>query len=126
MHTVLLVDDEPSLRRALRRVFEHGGFRVEEAGSAEEALRSCDASSGKAIDAVVSDVLMPDTNGLAFYDQLVNRAPTLADRVVFLTGAAGDPKVLVPVEQRGVPILSKLDDLQLVVDAVRVALLRRR
>ena len=44
---------------------------------------------------------------------------------MFLTGAASDNAVHVPLEQRGVPLLHKLDDPQLVVDAVRLALLRR-
>ena len=62
---------------------------------------------------------------LEFYDQLLEVAPDLANRVVFLTGAARDPRVHGPIEQRGVPLISKMDDLRLVVDAVRLALLRR-
>ena len=95
----------------------------------------CEAASGKraletiagdsAIEAVVSDFVMPEVNGLDFYDLLVVQEPHLRQRVVFLTGAAGDPAVHHPLEQRGVPLLNKLDDPQLVVDAVRVALLRR-
>jgi CheY-like chemotaxis protein len=121
--TVLLVDDEASIRRALRAFFERGGLSVVEAASAPEALRALDGNS--VIDAVVSDVLMPEVSGLAFYDQLIARAPRLARRVVFLTGAARDPAVHAPIEQRGVPLLYKLDDFRLVVDAVRVALLRK-
>jgi hypothetical protein len=45
--------------------------------------------------------------------------------VVFLTGAARDPEVHGPIEARGVPLISKLNDYRLVVDAVRVALLVR-
>lgn len=123
MKTVLIVDDEPSIRRALRAFFERAGFRVEEAGSATAALAHL--ANGGAADSVVSDVLMPEINGLAFYDRLLEVAPDLANRVVFLTGASGDPRVHGPIEQRGVPLLSKTDDLRLVVDAVRVALLRR-
>ena len=121
--TVLIVDDEPSMRRALRAFFERAGFAVEEAGSARAALDG--VAGGQQVDAVVSDVLMPEINGLAFYDSLLEHTPELADRVVFLTGASGDPRVHRPIEQRGVPLLSKTDDLRLVVDAVRVALLRR-
>jgi len=121
--TVLIVDDEPSMRRALRAFFERAGFGVEEAGSAAAALEH--VAGGRPADAVVSDVLMPEVNGLAFYDRLLEVAPELAHRVVFLTGASRDPRVHGPIEQRGVPLLSKLDDLRLVVDAVRVALLHR-
>ncbi len=54
----------------------------------------------------------------------VRRAPHLRDRVVFLTGAARDPSVHRSLEQRGVPLIYKLDDLQIVLDAVRLTLLR--
>ncbi len=111
------------MRRAMRAFFEKGGFRVEEAASAAEALRHI--GEGKPADAVVSDVLMPEINGVDFYDRLMEIAPQLLHRVVFLTGAARDPRVHGPIEQRGVPLISKMDDLRLVVDAVRVALLRR-
>ena len=111
------------MRRALRAFFERSGFAVVEAASALAALEHIRA--GHKADGVVSDVLMPDVNGLAFYDQLVALAPALAHRVVFLTGAARDPKVHTPIEARGVPLLSKMDDLRLVVDAIRVAVLTR-
>jgi CheY-like chemotaxis protein len=121
--TILLVDDEPSMRRALRAFFERSGFTVAEAPSAADALRH--VRLGRPADAVVSDVLMPELGGVEFYDQLRQLSPVLAHRVVFLTGAARDPRVHGPIEQRGVPLISKLDDLRLVVDAVRLALLRR-
>ncbi|HWA59006.1 MAG TPA: response regulator [Gemmatimonadales bacterium] len=123
MNTILVVDDEASIRRALRNCLERAGFGVEEAASGREALAH--VASGRPADAVVSDVLMPEINGLAFYDELVEISPELASRVVFLTGASADPRVHGPIEQRGVPLLSKTDDLRLVVDAVRVALLHR-
>jgi CheY-like chemotaxis protein len=107
----------------MRAFLERAGFAVVEARSATEALRHVD--QGGPADAVVSDVLMPEVNGVAFYDRLMEIAPQLANRVIFLTGASRDPRVHGPIEQRGVPLISKMDDLRLVVDAVRVALLRR-
>ena len=94
-----------------------------EAASAAQALEYLGAS--RPADAVVSDGLMPEVSGVVFYDRLRDAAPQLANRVVFLTGAAPDPRVHGPIEQRGVPLISKMDDLRLVVDAVRLALLRR-
>jgi DNA-binding NtrC family response regulator len=123
MATVLLVDDESSVRRALRKIFEQGGLTVREADSGRDALETI-ATDGD-IEAVVSDFLMPEINGLDFYDALVARAPHLRHRVVFLTGAARDPMVHNPVEQRGVPLINKLEDLQIVLDAVKLALLRK-
>ena len=121
--TVLIVDDEPSVRRALRRLLELKGISVVEAGSAAAALAV--AAGTSAVDAVVSDVVMPGVSGLDFYDELTRRAPHLAGRVVFLTGAADLRSVHDPIEARGVPLLSKMDDLSLAVDAVMIALLNR-
>lgn len=123
MTTVLVVDDEPSMRKALRAFLERAGFAVVEADSSAAALRRF--SQGPGADAVVCDVLMPGESGIAFYDALLEHSPALANRVVFLTGAASDPRVHAPIEQRGVPLISKIDDLRLVVDAVRLSLVRR-
>jgi CheY-like chemotaxis protein len=121
MATVLVVDDEESVRRALQKILERGGMSVITSASAAAALSLVDG--GRKVDAVVSDVLMPEMSGLAFYDELIRRSPALSGRVIFLTGAANDPAIHTPIEQRGVPLISKIDDLMLVLDAVRVSLL---
>ena len=123
MKTVLLVDDESAVRGALRKIMEKDGLTVREAASARAALDTIAADTQ--IAAVVSDFLMPEINGLDFYDALISIAPHLKDRVVFLTGAARDPMVHNPLEQRGVPLINKLEDLHIVVDAVKLALLRK-
>lgn len=122
MPTVLVVDDEAFMRSAVRKILERGGMSVVEAASATEALGLLGATGE--VDAVVSDILMPGMSGLTFYDTMIRQSPGLSGRVVFLTGAARDPAIHGPVEQRGVPLLSKVDDLMLVLDAVRLATLR--
>jgi CheY-like chemotaxis protein len=122
MPTVLLVDDESAIRGALRKIFERGGLAVLEADSGRDALETL--AGDPAIAAVVSDFMMPELDGLDFYDALVARAPHLRNRVVFLTGAARDPTVHQPLEERGVPLINKLEDLSIVLDAVRLVLLR--
>src|SRR5580765_4917009 len=123
MATVLLVDDESAVRRALRKIFEKGGLTIREADSGSGALDVI--ATDLDIAAVVSDFLMPGINGVDFYDALVAAAPHLKNRVVFLTGAARDPMVHNPLEQRGVPLINKLEDLHIVLDAVKLALLRK-
>ena len=122
MATVLLVDDEKPIRSALRKILEQSGLAVREANSGRAALEALDDDSS--IAAVVSDFIMPELDGLDFYDALVARCPHLRNRVVFLTGAARDPTVHQPLEDRGVPLINKLDDLSIVLDAVRLVLLR--
>lgn len=120
--TVLLVDDEGAVRSALRKIFERGGLSVREAQSGRDALETI--ADDPSISAVVSDFIMPELDGVDFYDALVARSPHLRNRVVFLTGAARDPTVHRPLEDRGVPLINKLEDLSIVLDAVRLVLLR--
>ena len=122
MATVLLVDDEQPVRSALRKILEQSGLAVREANSGRVALEAL--ADDSSIAAVVSDFIMPELDGLDFYDALVARSPHLRNRVVFLTGAARDPTVHQPLEDRGVPLINKLDDLSIVLDAVRLVLLR--
>jgi two-component system, OmpR family, response regulator MprA len=58
---VLVVDDEPQLRRALERALKLEGYEVELAADGEEALESVGA---RPHDAMVLDVLMPKRDGL--------------------------------------------------------------
>lgn len=122
MPNILVIDDEPDIRNALRRLLEARGFGVVEAGSAAEAAER--AANGN-IDAVLCDIVMPGGSGLDFYDALTGTDPALARRLVFLTAAAKEPEVQAQVEARKVPLLSKLYELDLAVDAVGVALLKK-
>jgi CheY-like chemotaxis protein len=122
MPTVLVVDDERAIRTALRRIFERDGLTVREADSGRDALDTL--ADDPSIAAVVSDFLMPELDGIDFYDALIARSPHLRHRVVFLTGAARDPTVHQPLEERGVPLINKLEDLSIVLDAVKLVLLR--
>jgi CheY-like chemotaxis protein len=120
--TVLLVDDERPIRTALRKIFERSGLTVREAESGRDALDALADDTN--IAAVVSDFMMPELDGIEFYDALVTRSPHLRNRVVFLTGAARNPTVHQPLEERGLPLISKSEDLSIVLDAVRLVLLR--
>ncbi|HET9064334.1 MAG TPA: response regulator [Gemmatimonadales bacterium] len=119
MPEILLVDDDPDLRGALRRLLERSGMRVVEADSAEAAIANLVTSHP---DVVVSDVMMPGRSGLELYRTLVEHSPRLEGRVIFLTGAADEPWINSRVEELGAPLIGKLEDLAVVVDAVRLAL----
>lgn len=59
--SVLVVDDEPTIRDSLRMVLEHEGYRVLEAADGEQALRVVETGHPEA---VLLDILMPRLNGL--------------------------------------------------------------
>jgi two-component system response regulator MprA len=67
---VLVVDDEPQLRRALERALKLEGYEVKQAADGEEAL---DAVAGSPFDAIVLDVLMPKRDGLSVARELRER-----------------------------------------------------
>ena len=80
---VLVVDDEPQLRRALERAFKLEGYAVELAADGEEALGSVASTS---MDAIVLDVLMPKRDGLEVCRELRARG----DRTPILMLTARD------------------------------------
>jgi CheY-like chemotaxis protein len=122
MAQILVVDDDDAIRRVLRSYLERAGFTVADVADAASALELAVATPPP--DAIVCDVLMPGMSGLDFYGELAARAPELSHRLVFLTGANREPTVHQRIEQLGVPLLGKLGDLSLVVDAVRLSLLK--
>ncbi|MDP3400978.1 MAG: sigma-54 dependent transcriptional regulator, partial [Brevundimonas sp.] len=68
--SVLVIDDEPSLRHMLRLVLEREGYRVEEADGGEGALAKIAAG---AFDVALCDIRMPGLDGLGFLRHLRDR-----------------------------------------------------
>jgi CheY-like chemotaxis protein len=62
-NTILLVDDEPNVRRALSRSLRGEGYQIVEASSAHEAF---EILKHRAVDVIISDHLMPDMSGVEF------------------------------------------------------------
>jgi DNA-binding response OmpR family regulator len=82
---VLLVDDEPAIRLALRKWFERNGWRVDEAGDGHTALTHLDAVH-TGYELVICDVHLPDASGLDIATRVESSWPTLLSRFVFSTG----------------------------------------
>ncbi|HEU4586243.1 MAG TPA: PAS domain S-box protein [Gemmatimonadaceae bacterium] len=81
--TFLIVDDEPSIRRALVRYLMREGHAVDTAASGEEALAQM---AGRRYDAILLDLRMPDMAGQRVFQRLREEDPEHAARVVFATG----------------------------------------
>jgi two-component system, cell cycle sensor histidine kinase and response regulator CckA len=81
--TVLLVEDEASVRASVRRLLEWHGYRVIEAGNGTEALRIYQENAD-AVDLVLTDLLMPEMGGFELVERLRLGNPSL--RVVFMSG----------------------------------------
>ena len=82
---VLIIDDEPSIRAALRRFFQRRGWAVDEANDGTEGLATL--LEGKTdFTAVISDLRMPGCSGVELHDHVAAVAPELLDRIIFSTG----------------------------------------
>jgi two-component system cell cycle sensor histidine kinase/response regulator CckA len=81
--SILVVEDEAALATAVLDALHDAGYVADWAPDGEQALVSINA---KAYDLVICDVKMPKLDGMAFYRSLLDAAPALARRVVFVTG----------------------------------------
>jgi signal transduction histidine kinase/CheY-like chemotaxis protein len=95
--TVLVVEDEDTVRTLVQRILERNGYRVLAAGSGMEALQTAALHDGE-IEVVLTDVVMPGMSGRDFADQVTAATPGL--KIVFMSGypdeVAADLGVLGP------------------------------
>jgi len=83
---VMVVDDEPAVRKAVQRNLALRGYVVTTAADGQEALDLLERT-GMAVDAVVSDINMPRVNGITLAQRLRERGATFP--IVLMTGYAG-------------------------------------
>ena len=87
MPQILVVDDEPMVRRFARRILTEGGYGVVEAGDGAEALDLVVRES-LPLDLVLSDIMMPRLSGVELVEHLSVVAPGLP--VVLMSGFSAD------------------------------------
>jgi hypothetical protein len=80
--TVLIVEDDPSIRTLAADVLREHGYRVLEAGHAEEAVIACELCPG--LNLLLTDVVMRGMNGHELADLLLASRPTL--KVLYMSG----------------------------------------
>lgn len=115
--SVLLVDDEGALRRALLRAFANAGLVATGAGSAEEALAVL--ATGKTFDAIVTDLGLPGIHGIEFLRRVRER--DLDVPIIILTGSPSFESAVAAVQYGGFRYLEKSVDLDELVHTVRDA-----
>jgi CheY-like chemotaxis protein len=98
MATILLVDDEPTLRSVLCEYLRFAGHDVVECRDGDEALEQLHAS---AVDVVVSDVLMPGMDGLALCGALRASPSLAAIPFLFVTARSVEPEMKAEMDRIG-------------------------
>ena len=118
MQTILVVDDEPLIRWAVREALETAGYPVIEAGTAREAIDAL-AARADSIGVVLLDLRLPDSDDLSLLRRVLEMAAGC--RVIVMT-AHGSPEVLAEAIEAGAfGTLSKPFDMPRVLDLVGAA-----
>ena len=94
MSKVLIIDDEPAIRRSMGGILENEGYTVTDAASAIEALPLLD---NDAFDAIFCDIKMPQMDGIEF----LVKAKTITDAPIIIISGHGSIDVAVEAIKKG-------------------------
>jgi nitrogen-specific signal transduction histidine kinase/CheY-like chemotaxis protein len=115
---VLLIEDEPGIRRALTRVLR-ANTDVITAKRGDEAIQKL--TKGLEVEVIVCDLLLPGATGMDVHAYIERHRPELLRRLLFVTGGATSPKTRdFAHKHRDALLLKPIDArrLQLVIDSV--------
>jgi len=116
---VFVVDDDPSVRRAIKRLVESVGLRVEAFGSAQDFLRNEPPDTPSCL---VLDVRLPGISGLDFQRQLAET--NIHIPIVFITAHGDIPMTVRAMKAGAIEFLTKPFRDQDLLDAIQLALER--
>jgi antitoxin Phd len=117
---VLLVDDEPSLVASYGRALRAGGFEVSKADDAGDAFRRLNNTS---FDVVLTDLLIPDMNGLEFLKRVHEFSPNLS--LILLVGKQSNEIAVEAAELGALPLVKPVSG-QLLKRTIRHAVSLKR
>ena len=118
---VFVVDDDPSMRRALTNLFESVGLRVEAFGSAPDILQS---RPPEVPSCLVLDIRLPGLSGLDLQADLAKA--NIHTPIIFITGHGDIPMTVRAMKGGAVDFLTKPIRDQEILDAVQAAIERDR
>jgi DNA-binding NtrC family response regulator len=123
MEKVLIVDDEENARIGLKKLLSREGYQVATVANGFEALEHLNQD---AVDLVITDINMPEMNGLVFLRELNRSHPTTS--VIMVTAYGGVESYLESMNLGAFEYLNKpvnLDELRVVMNRIFNRSLRR-
>ncbi|MBM3716947.1 MAG: response regulator, partial [Actinobacteria bacterium] len=102
---LLVVEDEPAVRELAVTTLREQGYRVDEAGTGDEALQRLQQNGDRHLDLLLTDVVMPQMSGKELADHLRRRYPRA--KVLFMSGYTDEAIVHHGVLQPGIAFLQK-------------------
>ena len=114
---LLIVDDEPNIRRILQVAFEKAGI---ETVVAENGLRALRVLETGPVSGVLTDVTMPEMTGFELHDQIIARWPDLP--VIIMTAYGTIPQAVAAIRKGAYEFITKPFDLDSLKKIVKSAL----
>lgn len=102
--TILLAEDDISVRNLMRTVLEEHGYRVIEASDGHEAIAKFRENKDR-IQLVILDVIMPKKNGKEVYDEIKRLSPDM--KTLFISGYTADIIRKKELQKEGLNFISK-------------------
>ncbi len=117
MKRVLIIDDDMQLREMMRQAMERGGYYVEEASDGKAGVEAFRANPS---DLVITDLIMPEQEGIETIRELRNDYPELKIIAISGGGRAGPDGYLSVAKAFGADLtLCKPFDLKTILDAIK-------
>ena len=104
MKQILVVENEKIILNFLSGLLKKFGYSVTQTQSGSEAMEALDRGE---FDGIFLDIHLSDMSGKDLYQKLKERSPSLARRIVFVTGDLRNPKTAAFVEETGNLCLEK-------------------
>ncbi|HEV8530586.1 MAG TPA: response regulator [Methylomirabilota bacterium] len=116
---ILVVDDDPLLIRLIMDTLDVEGYELD---SAENGVAALEKIRHARFDLILSDLHMPQLDGVGLYRALTEGKEHPPTRIIFLTGSAGTSEQHRFLDERGLPLLRKPFNLAELQQVVRQAL----
>ena len=117
-HGVLVVEDDPAIRRLVSMVLLRQGYRVEAAADGLEAVLKLGVSE---YDVIVLDLMMPNLDGFTFLNTLAESDPQRLRKVI-VTSAASPAVIRERMEGSPFHVLPKPFDITELINRVRICI----
>jgi len=101
---ILVVDDEPLMAQPLADALAAEGYEIDMAVNGQHALEKI---NDRTYDLILSDLRMPELDGIGLCQELERRQPDLLRRIILITGAIEHPDYQRFLAQTPVPVLAK-------------------
>jgi len=112
---ILLVDDEADVLDLVRETLEGCGYLIETATNSQEALAK--VKDGR-YSMIILDLLLPDMNGFILSQEIKRLDPSLADRILFISGILFGQSTVDHLGSIGAGFLSKPFQIDSLIEAV--------